>query len=161
MEIDIKGSLPLQVLIFLFIVFFIRQMVYYFSVGGKVDIHFISDSLFFVAGIIAAFFSLTLSKQLKTQQELSMISLFLSIKEFKNEVKNIYISSFIAGASFFTYSFLYTTSIFSTEGLKSTAEIWASIFAVISPLSFLLFIIFFVFMVRKWKRRFEKYGGTF
>lgn len=156
-----KSSLPLQVLIILFITFLIREMIYYFSVGGEIDSYFVTDSLFFVVGLIAAFFSLSLFGRLKAQQDLSMISFFLSIKEFKNEIKVLYLSSLISATSFFIYSFLYAISIFEVEELKVIVENLIGVFAIFSLSCFLLFIVCFVFLARKWKRRFEKYGGTF
>jgi hypothetical protein len=152
-------SLIFQILIIIVITFTIRELIYYFSVGGEIDAYFILNSLFFLIGVLAAFISFTLFNRLKTQQELSMISLLLSIKEFKNEVKVLYIFSLISGISFFAYSALYAIFLFGSESLKPLFGNLSNIFAIFSLSCLLLFILCFILLARKWNKRFEKYGG--
>jgi hypothetical protein len=154
-----KSSLIFQILVIIIITFTVRELIYYFSVGGEIDAYFILNSLFFLIGVLAAFVSFTLFNRLKTQQELSMISLFLSIKEFKNEIKVLYIFSLISGISFFIYSALYAIFLFGAETIKTLLGTLMSIFAIFSLSCFLLFIICFILLARKWNKRFEKYGS--
>ncbi|MEM5883079.1 MAG: hypothetical protein QXQ77_02460, partial [Candidatus Aenigmatarchaeota archaeon] len=139
------------------ITFAIREMIYYFYLGGRIDVYFILNSLFFIMGIYGGYISIILFNQLKKEQDISMLSIFLSFKEFKNEINFLYIFSFIAGASFFVYSIFYGTQIF-IEALKPF-EWFANMLFLISLTCFLIFITSFIFLVRKWEKRFEKYGG--
>ncbi|MFH7861020.1 MAG: hypothetical protein QW602_03420 [Candidatus Aenigmatarchaeota archaeon] len=152
-----RRSLVLQVLLIIFITFVIRETIYYFYLGGKLDVYFILNSLFFLLGVYAGYISLMLFNQLKKEQDISMLSIFLSFREFKNEIKFLYIFSLIAGTSFFVYSIFYGAKIF-IEALKPF-EWLVDTFFLISFTCFLAFIVSFIFLVRKWEKRFEKYGG--
>ncbi|MEM5834775.1 MAG: hypothetical protein QXQ69_02930 [Candidatus Aenigmatarchaeota archaeon] len=152
-----RRNLILQVLLIIFITFTIRETVYYFYLGGKLDVYFILNSLFFLIGVYAGYISLMLFNQLKKEQEISMLSIFLSFKEFKDEIRFLYLFSLIAATSFFAYSISYGAQIF-IETLKHLEWLTNTLF-LISLTSFLIFIISFIFLVRKWEKRFEKYGG--
>ncbi|MCS7106111.1 MAG: hypothetical protein NZ942_02235 [Candidatus Aenigmarchaeota archaeon] len=152
-----RRSLILQVLILILLTFFIREIIYYFYLGGKLDVYFILNSIFFIIGVYAGYISLMLFNQLKKEQEISMLSIFLSFREFKNEIKLLYFFSFITGASFFVYSIFYGAQIL-IEAFRPF-EWFVSILFLISYVCFLTFIVSFVLLVRKWEKRFEKYGG--
>ncbi|MGC8812530.1 MAG: hypothetical protein ACP5O8_03005 [Candidatus Aenigmatarchaeota archaeon] len=55
----------------------------------------------------------------------------------------------------------YAAYTFGAEVMKSISGVLTSILAILSLSCFLLFIVCFIFLARKWKKRFEKYGGSF
>lgn len=148
-----KDRLFLKVLIISSAIFLFPISGYFFT--PPIHPSLIISVIYLPLGIIAAFISSGLFRQLRTKKEISMVNFLFEIKKFNEEIKVIYFSSLIFfvcwlywGLSLWLFFEADIPEIIKTI-LWYTGDIWI--------FSSLIFAISFIFVTYRWVRRFMKY----